>query len=258
MTAELTFLGTGGSTGVPVIGCTCPVCRSMSKYNKRLRPSALIKVDGKSFVIDVGPDFRQQALTHKIKHLDGVLITHTHYDHIGGIDDLRAFYFLQKKKMPCLVSKESMEELKIRLHYLMKPLKDGHAIAAQLDFVVLEKDFGRIKFEGIDWQYLSYFQAGMKVNGFRLGKLAYVSDIREYNDEVIAALKGVDVLILSALRHGASQMHFGLDEAIAFSEKVGARQTWLTHISHDLDHEETNLKLPHNVRLSYDGLKISF
>ncbi len=258
MTAELTFLGTGASSGVPLIGCHCPVCQSTDPHNKRLRPSALIKVRDKHFIIDVGPDFRTQALTYKIERLDGVLITHTHYDHIGGVDDLRAFFFLQKKRLPCLLSKESFEELKIRLHYLMQPKKDGHSICAQIDFFVLDRDFGQITFEGETWRYMSYFQSGMKVNGLRLGKMAYVSDIREYKEEVFEALKGVEVLVLSALRHGESTMHFNLEEAIQFSEKVAAKKTWITHISHELDHKETNQKLPHNVQLSYDGLKITF
>ncbi|MBI2743726.1 MAG: MBL fold metallo-hydrolase [Chlamydiales bacterium] len=258
MNNELLFLGTGASAGVPVIGCRCKVCTSTSACNKRLRPSLLIKAEGKTFIIDVGPDFREQALKYKIEHLDGVLLTHSHYDHIGGIDDLRAYYFLQKKRMPCLLSQETFDELKVRYYYMMKPMKDGHGISAQLDFFVLEKEDGEVEFEGVKWQYMSYIQADMKVTGFRLGSMAYVSDIRKYEEGLFHSLKGVDLLILSALRSEPTHMHFSIEEAVAFSKKVGAKQTWLTHISHDLDHEEVSQKLPHNVRLSYDGLQISF
>lgn len=252
------FLGSGSSAGVPVIGCDCEVCTSSSPSNKRLRPSLLITTKGKNFLIDVGPDFRTQALTHKITHLDGVLLTHTHYDHVGGIDDLRVFYFAHEKRMPCLLSKETFEEIKIRCHYLLRPLKDGHAVSAQLDFFVLEKDFGTVQFEGVTWDYMSYTQSGMKVTGFRLGKFAYVSDIRTYEENIFDALKGVEILVLSALRQEQSIMHFSVPEAVEFAHKVGAKQTWITHISHGLDHEKTNQTLPPHVRLSHDGLKISW
>lgn len=258
MRGELLFLGTGGSAGVPMIGCHCKVCLSTSARNKRLRTSALVQIEGKNFLIDAGPDFRMQALTHKIERLEGVLLTHTHYDHIGGIDDLRSYYFLQKEKLPCLLSQETFDEIKVCYHYLLKPLKDGHTICAQLDFFVLEKDFGEITFGGLKWKYVSYHQADMKVTGFCLGNLSYISDIRVYPEMLVPALQGTEILVLSALREAPTQMHFGLDEAIEFSKRVGAKETWITHISHDLDYEEISQKLPRNVHLSYDGLKIPF
>lgn len=255
---ELLFLGTGGSTGIPVIACQCAVCTSTAQHNKRLRPSVLVKVQGKSFLIDVGPDFRTQALTYKIDQLDGVLLTHTHYDHLGGLDDLRSYFFAQKKRMPCLLSRESFQEIKIRYHYLMRPLKDGHTICAQLDFFELEKDFGEVLFEGVNWKYMSYFQSSTEVTGYRLGSMAYISDIREYSDQLLKSLEGVELLVVSAQRYVPSSLHFSLDEAVDFSQKVGASRTWITHITHDLDHNEANQKLPHNVRLSYDGLQVPF
>lgn len=256
MKGELLFLGTGGSAGVPLIGCHCKVCLSTSPYNKRLRPSVLIRAGEKNFLIDAGPDFRQQALTYKIERLDGLLITHTHFDHIGGIDDLRSFYFLQKGKLPCILSKESFNDLSIRCHYLMQPMRDGHTIAAQIAFTVLEGDAGKIHFGGVDFRYVSYQQAQMKVTGYLCGNLAYISDIRSFDESLIHTLKGTEILILSALRETPTLMHFSVEEAIAFSKQVGAKETYLLHLSHDFDHEEMNQKLPHNVRLSYDGLKI--
>ncbi len=209
-------------------------------------------------LIDAGPDFRQQALTFQINHLDGLLITHPHFDHIGGLDDLRVYYFLQKRPLPCLLSKDSLNELKKRYHYLMRPLEPGKSVTAQIDFQTLIGDFGEQRFVDLPIRYLTYTQTGMKVNGFRLGSFAYISDIREYTDEVLTYLRGVEVLIVSALRHTPTLMHFSVDEAVAFSRLVGAQRTYFTHIAHDLDHEETNRDLPANIRLGYDGLAVSF
>ncbi len=248
MEANFLFLGSGGSMGVPVIGCTCSVCTSVSSFNKRLRPSGLIRASLGSYLIDAGPDFRQQALKFKIENLRGVLLTHCHVDHIGGLDDLRALYFLQKKKkIPCLVSKESFEELSFRYHYLM------HIF----EFQVLENDFGKTVFEGIEVAYVSYFQAGMKVNGYKIGDLAYISDIRDYTEEeVMAPLMGVNTLVISAVRTDPTHVHFGIEEATTFSRKLGAKKTYFTHIAHELDYEKTNALLPSDIKLSFDGLQI--
>lgn len=249
MPGRFLFLGSGGSMGVPVIACTCAVCTSNSPSNKRLRSSGLLQVGGKTILIDAGPDFREQALKYHVNHLDGILLTHTHFDHIGGIDDLRVYYFMLHQRLPCLLSQETFDELKIRYHYLMD---------TQLDFQILKDDFGKVDFQGIPLCYFSYSQAGMKVTGYRVGTFAYVSDIRKYSDEVLEALQGVEILVLSALRFSASEMHFSVDEAIAFARKVGAKKTWLTHIAHDLDHEKTNELLPPDIRMGYDGLEITF
>ena len=241
--------------GVPVIGCKCAVCRSS---NKRLRPSGLVKVAGKTFLIDAGPDFRQQALKYQIERLDGLLLTHVHFDHIAGIDDLRVFYFLQHRPVPCLLSAETLDELKVRYYYLCRPIEKSGPISARLEFQILEEDFGKVKFEGINIQNLSYFQSDIKVSGFRIGDFAYVSDIREYSEKVFIVLKGVKYLILSALRHKPSSAHFSIEEGIEFARKVGAEKTWFTHIAHDLDHEKTNRELPSDIRLGADGLEIEF
>lgn len=255
---RLLFLGTGGSAGVPMIGCSCAVCTSNDAKNRRMRSSALLKVGGKQLLIDAGPDFREQALRCGIVHLDAVLLTHAHSDHIAGMDDLRAFYFLTKEKLPCVLSADTLREVQLRYHYFFTPVTHGKSLSAQLDVQVLPSDFGHRDVAGVNVSYLSYFQQSTKVTGFRVGKMAYVSDIRTYSDEVIEALRGVEVLVVSALRHGLSAMHFGVDEAIAFARRVGATSTYLTHISHELDHGATNALLPSDVRLSYDGLEIEF
>jgi phosphoribosyl 1,2-cyclic phosphate phosphodiesterase len=258
MQGRFLFLGTGGSMGVPVIGCPCSVCHSQSPYNKRLRSSGLVTIQDRVLLIDAGPDFREQALKFNIGHLNGVLLTHPHFDHVGGVDDLRAFYFIQHKRLPCLLSEETMDDLKKRYHYMLRPLQEGKSISAQLDFQILENDFGNLVFEGVNIHYMTFAQAGTKVTGFRIGSLAYVSDIREYTEELFLSLKGIKTLVLSALRQVPTPMHFSIDEAVVFAKQVGAEQTYLTHIAHDLDYAEVSRSLPSSIYLSYDGLEILF
>lgn len=250
------FLGTGGSMGVPVISCTCKVCTSTSPFNKRLRPSGLLRVEGKDFLIDAGPDIRLQALRYGITDLDGALLTHSHFDHIAGVDDLRIFYYLHHRRFPCLLSEETLNELKLRYHYLFFQTKDGSLESKPFDFQTLKSDFGKVSFQGVTLNHVTYFQSGMKVTGYQYGTFAYISDIRQYEERLIKELNGVETLVLSALRFTPSEMHFNIDEAIDFAKRVGAKRTYLTHITHDLDHEETNAKLPSDIQLSYDGLEI--
>ncbi len=258
MKATFLFLGTGASTGVPKIGCTCAVCRSTDPHNQRLRPSGLLTLDEKTFLIDVGPDFRQQALKNGIMNLDGLLLTHTHYDHIAGLDELRTFNFRQKKPFPVLLSNESLAELKERYAYMFRARREGDSYAASLDCHLLPEDAGTIDFLGVPIQYVSFEQASMKVNGFRIGPFAYVSDIQKYDDQVLKFLEGVEWLVLSALREEPSPVHLSVAEAADFAQKVGANRTWLTHLSHDIDHETASAKLPSNVQLGFDGLEFSF
>lgn len=256
MQGKFLFLGTGGSAGVPMIGCPCDVCRSSSKFNKRLRSAGLVSAGGKNILIDIGPDFRMQALNYQIKTLDAVLLTHAHADHIAGIDDLRAYYFLEKKKIPCFLSQDTFDEVKVRFHYLLTPMASGKSISAQIDFQVLRNDFGKFDCQGVPVQYFSYFQQNMKVTGFRFGNFAYVSDIREYTEQIFESLKGIDILVLSALRNSPTAMHFSIEEAIAFARRTSAKMTYLTHIAHELEHETGNALLPSDVRMSYDGLEL--
>lgn len=259
MQAKFLFLGTGGSLGVPIVTCKCAVCTSISQFNKRLRPSAFLSIDNKNFIIDVGPDFRSQALHYQIDKLDGVLLTHSHYDHIGGMDDLRVFYFFQKKQLPTLLSQETYESIKLRFHYFFLDELPSLSPKTQLNIQLLEKDFGQTHFEGVSIKYVSYYQKDMKVTGFIFKKtLAYISDIRQFEKSVLTALKGIDILIISALDYTPSNGHFSIQEAIEFSNSVEAKRTFLTHITHHLDHDETNSKLPPNIRLAHDGLELSF
>lgn len=254
----LLFLGTGGSMGVPIIGCDCDVCRSSSPFNKRLRPSALLTVNGKTILIDCGPDLRYQALRAHIKALDGLIVTHAHHDHTAGVDDLRVLYIRTRTAMPCLLSKETAESLKIRFAYIFEGPGPYEKLLAKLDFQILPTERGEVSFLGLPIRYFTYEQGGMVVNGFRFDDLAFVSDICHYSPTIFEDLKGVKTLVVSALRFEPSPLHFNIDQAVEFSKKVGAEQTWLTHIGHELDHEKGNRYLPPNVRLAYDGLSIQF
>jgi phosphoribosyl 1,2-cyclic phosphate phosphodiesterase len=222
-----------------------------------MRSSALLSVGKTQILIDAGPEFRLQALRGKITSLSAVLLTHAHADHIAGLDDLRAFYFLTQKKLPCFLSEETLREVEQRFPYFFKGIIEKQSVPAQLAFQRLEGERGTFSIEGVPFSYFSYAQAGMKVTGFRYQNVAYVSDIRDYGEAVFDALDGVDTLVLSALRHTASPLHLSISEAAAFARKVGATRTFLTHLSHELDHEKTNAELPADVQLGYDGLEIS-
>lgn len=250
------FLGTGASAGVPIIGCKCSICTSASLKNKRLRPSGLIRIDHKALLIDIGPDFRTQALKYGVEHLDGLLLTHTHYDHIAGIDELRIFNTRQKKDFPCLLSQESLDDIRKRYDYLF--LNKGSNNKTKIAFTTLPEGQGKVDFLGIEVGYCSYMQGSMKVNGFRFGDFAYVSDIQQYDDAIFDMLQGVHTLVLSTLKPEKSPFHLSFEQAVEISKKVGAQKTWLTHLSHFGDHDAMDAMLPEGVKVAYDGLLLEF
>ncbi len=240
-----------------MVGCKCAVCQSDDVCNKRLRPSGLLRYEGRTFLIDPGPDLRQQALTHGIDYIDGVLITHTHFDHVGGLDELRTYYLMHGQIMPCLVSLETLEGLKHRYDYLFAEKSWGKSLAAQLHFQVLENSRGKTQFLDRELSYVSYMQGQCPVNGFRFGNFAYISDIRSYPETIFSDLHGVETLVISAAREKPSQMHLSFDEAMEIAQRVGATRTYFTHISHETDHAQVEAKLPQGFELAYDGLQIS-
>ncbi|WP_194847725.1 MBL fold metallo-hydrolase [Candidatus Neptunochlamydia vexilliferae] len=245
---QLLFLGTGGSMGIPVIGCRCLTCKSKSPHDKRLRSSVLLTHEGKRYLVDIGPDYRQQALKYGIDRLDGLLITHTHYDHIAGLDELRIYTFRQRKPVPCLVSRETLAELKVRYHYFIPPHE-----TTKLEFSILEGDVGETVFEGLPVTFFSYRQQGMKVTGFRFKNLAYVTDIKEYEESIFDSLKGVETLVISGWKWEKSHAHLSLKEGMAFARKAKAKMCYFTHISHEL---KADKRLPKGFALAYDGLEI--
>lgn len=251
-----TFLGTGSSLGVPVIGCPCAICQSTNPKNKRFRSSLLLKYEGKNSVIDAGPDFRVQALNAKITHLDGVIFTHAHQDHIAGIDDLRIFSFRNKAPLPCLVSSETAKDLELRYSFMFK-VKTDPMKTKRLQLEVLKEKEGTIKFLGMPIRYFSYDQVEMRVLGIRIGSFAYVTDIKNYDENIVRELQGVQTLVVSALRFTESHMHLTVDEAITLIQKTNADRGFLTHLSHEIDHDKVNAYLPTSIQLAYDGLEIS-
>ena len=253
---NLLFLGSGGSMGVPVIGCKCVVCLSSSSYNKRFRPSILITFNEKKYLIDIGPDYRTQALTYQIDSLDGILLTHTHYDHVGGFDEVRAYTACEKRPLPCLLSRNALEDLKIRYPYFFFSNQNQQPGHEKLIFHILEQDQGTVQFEGLPISYVSYEQVGMKVNGFVFGPVAYIVDLLEYSDGLFKGLEGVDVLIMSGRSWHRSRGHLSLKEAIDFSKRCGAKRTYFTHICHEIEHAETSQRLPEAFFLAYDGLQL--
>lgn len=256
MKGKLTFLGTGGSVGVPMIGCPCEVCHSKDPLNQRMRPSALLQIGQRQFLIDAGPDFRMQALKHGIAQLDGLLLTHAHHDHIAGIDDLRPIYYRRHSPLPVLLSAETAQDLHTRYYYLFQSNQENFISRLQLH--ILPDQAGSVIFENLPIQYVSYTQGSMLVNGYRIGDLAYLSDIHHFFPSIFEHLKGVKYLIISALRYTPSLLHFSVDEAIDFAKQLKAEKVWLTHLSHDLEHHQTNAYLPDHIRLAYDGLEINF
>lgn len=243
--------------GIPVIGCKCPVCTSQDPHNKRLRPSALIKTADKKILIDCGPDYRQQALKFGIDKLDGVILTHAHNDHTAGLDELRVYYMHTHRSLPVLLSKETAADIRARFAYIFHQDR-FYKLLPTFELHEFEGDLGELNFLGIPIAYTSYVQAQMTVHGFRIGNLAYVTDIRDYDEAIFQFLKGVDTLVLSALRLAPSPLHLTVEQAKEFALKSGVKNTWLTHLAHELDHDAINASLPRNVQLAYDGLEIQF
>jgi phosphoribosyl 1,2-cyclic phosphate phosphodiesterase len=250
----ITFLGTGTSQGVPVIGCTCEVCCSLDFRDKRLRTSVHIEVQGKSLVIDTGPDFRQQMLREEIAHLDGVLFTHAHRDHTAGLDDVRAFNFKQGISMPVLGSKATLEQLQSDFAYIFGP-KEYPGLPRIALTEINDQPF---TFEGIPILPLPVLHFRMPVLGFRIGNFSYITDTNTIPDETLRMLEGTEVLVLTALQREQHISHFNLKEAIDMVHRIHPAKAYFTHISHKLGlHADVTQELPPSMHLAYDGLRLS-
>lgn len=258
MKGTFLFLGTGSSSGVPMIGCQCEVCSSSNPKNKRLRSSGLVTLQNQQLLIDSGPDFRQQALIHQIDRLDGLLLTHSHYDHIAGLDELRIFYVRTRKPLPVLLSKATFQDIQKRYYYLFREKEEGGSLTAQLDFHLLEKERGEVQFCGLSIGHMQFEQAGMPVTGYRFGSFAYISDIKHYPETLFEDLTGLEILVVSALRKEISPLHFNIEQGIEFAQKIGAKQTYFIHMGHEIEYQETSAQLPAGIQLAYDGLKVEF
>ncbi|MBX2969595.1 MAG: MBL fold metallo-hydrolase [Cyclobacteriaceae bacterium] len=251
---KITFLGTGTSQGVPVIGCGCAVCSSLDFRDKRLRTSVHLAVDNLSLLIDTGPDFRQQVLRENINQLDGILFTHAHRDHTAGLDDVRAFNFMQRMSMPVYGTAITLQQLKNDFAYIFGP-KDYPGLP-QVD--LHEIDTEPFRFQSITVTPLLVYHFKMPVLGFRMHNFSYITDCNHIPEETLQKLQGTETLVLNALQREQHISHFNLEEAIRMVEIIKPRQAYFTHISHKLGlHAEVQKELPSHIHLAYDGLRLS-
>ncbi|GCD77013.1 hydrolase [Thermaurantimonas aggregans] len=256
MSCKVIFTGTGTSQGIPVIGCKCPVCTSQNPRDRRTRTSVHVIVGDIHLQVDVGPDFRQQMLANQLDRVDAVLLTHEHMDHLAGIDDLRPLIFNQKRPMPIYGTSRVLKVVRQQFPYAFASEEDRYPGAPELKAVEIDgqKPF---KVEGVSVIPLPVLHGNWPVLGFRMGNFSYITDANQIPNSTYALLRGSEYLVLNALRKEPHYSHFTLDEAIDVAKKVGARHTFLTHISHDMGlEEEVSRMLPAGISLAYDGLVV--
>ena len=246
---RLTFLGTGTSCGVPTIGCQCYTCSSTDPHDKRLRCSALIETAQTRLLIDCGPDFRQQIMPQPFRKIDGILITHAHYDHMGGMDDIRPYcQFGEINVYADPIARQGMLQM---LPYCFAEHRYPGVPAIQLHEIRPHEVFRIGDLEIVPFQVMHH---DLPILGYRIGSLAYITDMKTIAPEELPYIEGCDTLVVNALRQKPHHSHQTLDEAVAFAKRVGARQTWLIHSSHDIGrHAEVNASLPANIQMAYDG-----
>ncbi|MFN2312299.1 MAG: MBL fold metallo-hydrolase [Spirochaetia bacterium] len=248
---KIRFLGTGTSNGVPVIGCECAVCRSQNPRNKRSRASILVEFQGARVLVDAGPDLRQQALAAELSTIDAVLFTHGHADHTHGIDDLRVFTW--ERPLPAYGSEYTMAGLRRTFAYIMDP-EHWTAGRPQVESHVLNGEAVAVGDARV--LPIPIMHGKRRIYGYRFGRFAYLTDCSAIPDESYGLLEGVDVVVLDALRRRAHPTHFTVDEAVAEARRLGVSQAYLTHMCHDLDHDELAASLPPEIQPAYDGLEI--
>jgi phosphoribosyl 1,2-cyclic phosphate phosphodiesterase len=248
---RITILGSGTSHGVPAIGCECPVCLSADPRDRRLRCSIVVEAGGRALLVDTPPELRLQALRSSIRRVDALLYTHTHADHLFGLDDVRRFNEMQGGDLPVYGSDETLADVRRSYRYVFVPTQAGGG-KPQLRLLPLERE--EFTVAGIPVRAVPVLHGRLPVLGFRIGDFAYVTDVSLVPDPSRERLHGLDTLVLGALRWEPHPTHFTIDQAIAFAREIGPRRTFLTHLAHNVPHAETERKLPKGVRLAYDGL----
>ncbi|TGE23969.1 MBL fold metallo-hydrolase [Hymenobacter aquaticus] len=253
---QVTFLGTGTSQGVPMIGCHCPVCSSVDYRDKRLRVSVHVQTQGKSLIIDSGPDFRQQVLRARIDHLDALLFTHEHKDHTAGMDDIRAYNFKQQQDMPVYAEPRVLEQLRREYAYIFAEHKYPGVPKVATYPIVSDSDSFLV--EGVEVHPIRALHYKLPVLGFRIDNFTYITDANHLSQESLDRVRGSEVIVLNALRHEQHISHFSLSEAVAILADLAPRVGYITHIGHQLGkHREVEATLPENIRLAYDGLQVT-
>ena len=249
---RVTFLGTGTSTGVPVVGCRCRVCTSTHPYNQRLRQSVAIEENGKHFLIDTTPDLRLQLLRHPIPRLDFVLFTHSHSDHLMGLDDIRPFNFRQREPIHAFSNPHTAKAIRRAFSYIWDSSTQIGGGKPQLELHEVEEPFTH---EGIDIIPIPVSHGDWTILGFRIGRFAYITDTNGIPAESKKRLEGVEILALDGLRPAPRHpTHFVVSEAVEAAREIGARETWLIHMAHEVEHFEVEATLPPEIRIAYDGL----
>lgn len=251
---RVTFLGTGTSHGVPMIGCECATCTSSDPHDQRLRPSILLEYGKATILVDAGPDLRAQALRHRIARVDAILFTHGHADHILDMDDVRRFNALQDGAMPCYADEATVADIRRTFAYVFDPATPKGGGLPQLELFPIA---GPFSMAGVEIVPVPLLHGRRPVLGFRLGRFAYLTDCSKIPETSRALLDGLDVLVLDALRERPHPTHFSLDEAVDTARTLGARQVYFTHMCHDLPHAATNARLPSGMALAHDGLVIT-
>lgn len=281
MNAKLTFLGTGTSQGVPMIGCDCSVCKSADSRDKRYRSSAFVEYGGLKILVDAGPDFRSQMLRADIRHIDAILLTHNHKDHTGGLDDVRAFNYIERAPIRIYCEKYVEESLRREYSYAFAEKRYPGVPEWQITNIdehpfTVQENFPEVKLEWVEGQ--GYVKKActrpehmreveiipvrgrhfnLPVLGYRFGNIAYLTDMNFIPEEEFSKLRDLDHFIINCVRRGRHISHFSLEEAVAVAVKVGAKHTWLTHLSHQLPkYADLCMELPDNIRPAYDGLVI--
>jgi phosphoribosyl 1,2-cyclic phosphate phosphodiesterase len=258
MQATLTVLGSGTSMGVPTIGCDCAVCTSPDSHDRRGRPSVMVQYGGKLVLIDTTPDFREQALREGIRKIDAVLYTHGHADHILGLDDVRPLSFPRVTGGPKIPLYANENTARILQHIFKYIFDDDYKFGsiAQVDMHVL--DHKPIELFGATFTPIPVIHGEQEIYGYRFGSAAYLTDFSSIPEPSMEMLHDLDILFLDALRHKPHPTHSTLENSLSIAKMLRAKRTFFTHISHDLPHVATNQKLPPNVQLAYDGLKLEF
>jgi phosphoribosyl 1,2-cyclic phosphate phosphodiesterase len=251
---DLLFLGSGTSTGIPSLCCTCAVCRSDNPFNKRLRASIVVITGDHNILIDTSTDLRQQCLTHGVERVDSVLYTHHHADHVHGIDELRSFNYFNDTIIPCYGNKPTLQQLKMNFSYIFTGTQQVGGGIPKL--TLNELDGEAFLLGGVTVQPLDITHGKLAILGYRLNDIAYITDCSAIPEPTLEKLKGLDLLILNALGHDPHPTHFCLSEALAAIDKIKPRRALLTHINHKFDHQKVSGELPENVELAYDGLKV--